>query len=444
MPACSPSPRPGLPRGTIVAAGAAKRFKLYDPPWRRGLDWLSGGRLGRPEESWPLSDLSFHIKAGESVGIIGLNGAGKSTLLKLIAGVLSPTSGTVAAGGSVLALLELGGGFHPELSGRENVRHLTALLHFPPGYADAEMDNIEAFADIGSWFDSPVRAYSSGMLVRLALSAYLFLAPDVLIVDEALAVGDIFFQQKCYGAMRERVRGGTTLLFVSHDMAAIRAMCERTLLLDHGRLVFDGATEEAVGRYTVALGRSLETGAGSHRAADARPVHAEPAAARRLLDRSMLGPRPPDPARTFEFLAVGLTGPNGGDGCRLRPFDRLTLEVLVAAHETVVRPNLGFELHDQDGALVFSTSFLHLGNPMARLAAGSTALARLIIECAVRPGCYTLSVDIGELDGVPHANMAFVRDRLDGLGPIEVVAGPEPPSFEGLVHLPAAVSILSV
>ena len=441
MPTDAPSPCPGRTPGVIAAAGLSKRFKLYDPPWRRGLDWLSAGRLGRPEETWPLRELSFRIEAGESVGVIGLNGAGKSTLLKLIAGVLSPTSGTVAAGGSVLALLELGGGFHPELSGRENIRHLTALLHFPPGYADAEMDNIEAFADIGGWFDNPVRAYSSGMLVRLALSAYLFLGPDVLIVDEALAVGDIFFQQKCYGAMRERVRRGTTLLFVSHDMAAIRAMCERTLLLDHGRLVFDGPTEEAVGRYTVALGRSLETAVDRGSGAKARPVRADPEAARRITGRSVLGPRPADPLRSFEILAVALTGPDGGDGRRLRPFDRLVLEVLVAAHETVIRPNLGFELHDQEGTLVFSTSFLHLGNPMALLPAGSSAIARFAIECTVRPGCYTLSMDVGELDGVPHPNMAFVRDRLDGLGPIEI-AGPAPLSFEGLACLQAQVSIL--
>jgi lipopolysaccharide transport system ATP-binding protein len=430
--------------GSVVVEGLSKRYALYERPWHRLVDWLAEGHSRYRQEVWPLRDLSFRVRRGESVGIIGLNGAGKSTLLKLLAGVLTPSAGRAEVGGSALALLELGAGFHPELSGRENVRNLGRLLDFPKGYAEARMAEILAFADIGAFIDDPVRIYSSGMLIRLAFATYLFFAPDVLIVDEALAVGDIFFQQKCYGAMRERIRRGTTLLFVSHDMGAVRAMCSRAILLKAGSIDFDGSTDAAIGRYIVETGRALEPDAPPTFQAREPALAAEPAAAALLREGSLIAPAPRGDAPSFEIAAVRFVDAAGAACRRVPALGRLAIEALLLVRERVERPNLGFELYDSAGGLVFSTSFLHLGRPLPPLAAGSSAIVRFKLQFAVRPGLYTLAMDSGELAGAPHPNMAFVRDRRNGLGPIEVTAGEGLLPFTGAVRLPCEVTIESV
>lgn len=430
--------------GSVVVEGLSKCYALYEQPWHRLVDWLVGSRSHYRQEIWPLRDLSFRVRRGESIGIIGLNGAGKSTLLKLLAGVLTPSAGRAEVGGSVLALLELGAGFHPELSGRENVRNLARLLDFPKGYAEARMADILAFADIGAFVDDPVRIYSSGMMIRLAFATYLFFAPDVLIVDEALAVGDIFFQQKCYGAMRESIRRGTTLLFVSHDLGAVRAMCSRAILLKAGSIDFDGSTDAAIGRYIVDSGRALEPRTTAAVLARECPLVADPAATALIRAGSLIADAPRSEAPAFEIAAVRLVDAAGAACRRVPVLGRLAIEALLLVRERVERPNVGFELYDSAGGLVFSTSFLHLGRPLPMLAAGSSAIVRFSLQFSVRPGVYTLAMDSGELAGAPHPNMAFVRDRRNGLGPIEVTAGAVPLPFTGAVRLPCEVTIESV
>jgi len=427
--------------GAVVVEGLSKCYALYEQPWHRLADWLSGGRSRYRQEIWPLREVSFRVRRGESVGIIGLNGAGKTTLLKLLAGVLTPSAGRAEIGGSTLALLELGAGFHPELSGRENVRNLARLLDFPAGYAEARMADILAFAEIGPFIDDPFKIYSSGMMIRLAFATYLFFAPDVLIVDEALAVGDIFFQQKCYGAMRETVGRGTTLLFVSHDMAAVRAMCSRAILLRDGAIDFDGSTDEAIGRYIVETGRTLEPAATARTPAPARVMVADAAAAERLRAHSLIPRGKRLGASSFEIAAVRLVDSSGEDCRRIPALGRLVIEALVVVRERVERPNVGFELYDSAGGLVFSTSFIHLGRPLPPLEAGSSAIVRFTLQFAVRPGHYTLSMNSGELAGTPDPNMAFVRDRHDGLGPIEVTEGEAPLPFTGAVRIPCEVTV---
>jgi lipopolysaccharide transport system ATP-binding protein len=430
--------------GAVAVETLSKCFPYYEHPWHRLADWLSRGRSRYRQEIWPLRAVSFRVGRGESVGIVGLNGAGKSTLLKLLAGVLAPTAGHAEAGGKVLALLELGAGFNPELSGRANVYNLARLLDFPEGYAQRRIGDIEAFADIGDFIDSPFKTFSSGMMIRLAFATYLFFEPDVLIVDEALAVGDIFFQQKCYGAMREAIGRGTTLLFVSHDMAAVRAMCGRVILLKDGRIDFDGGTDEGIGRYTVETGRALEAAPPARAIVEDAPVLADPQAAARLMAHSLLAGRARAQASSFEIAAVRLLDATGRDCRRFAVLDWLVIEALVLACETQVRPNVGFELYDDAGALIFSTSFLHLERPLRRLPAGSSAILRLKVRLSVRPGIYSVSMDSGELEGAPHANMAFVRDRHDGLGPIEVMAPGRPLPFSGAVQIPCEASAVAI
>jgi lipopolysaccharide transport system ATP-binding protein len=216
------------------------------PPLRKKIDTKLHGLCS---EFYALRDISFDVKKGESVGIIGRNGSGKSTLLQIIAGTLQPTQGSVTVHGRVAALLELGSGFNPEFTGRENVYLNASILGLTREETDARFTKIEAFADIGDFINQPVKTYSSGMVVRLAFAVQSMVDPDILIIDEALNVGDYFFQQKCARRMRELREVGTTLLFVSHDMASVRDLCQKALYLKEGQSVFWGASEKAIGFY---------------------------------------------------------------------------------------------------------------------------------------------------------------------------------------------------
>jgi lipopolysaccharide transport system ATP-binding protein len=241
----------------IRVQNLAKCYQLYAAP-RDRLKQFAVPRLQRLlgqearqyfREFWALRDISFEVKRGEALGIIGKNGSGKSTLLQIIAGTLTPTNGEVQVNGRVAALLELGSGFNPEFTGRENVYLNGSILGFTRDQMDHRIEEIAAFADIGQFMDQPVKHYSSGMFVRLAFAVQACVEPDILIIDEALSVGDIFFQQKCHARMEELLAGDTALLFVSHDMGAIEKYCSTALLLNHGQTSFYGKPSLAVARY---------------------------------------------------------------------------------------------------------------------------------------------------------------------------------------------------
>lgn len=201
------------------------------------------------EDFWALRDVSFEVNRGDVVGIIGRNGAGKSTLLKILSRITEPTEGRVELDGRVASLLEVGTGFHPELTGRENIFLNGAILGMTRAEVRRKFDEIVAFAEVEQFLDTPVKRYSSGMYVRLAFSVAAHLEPEILVVDEVLAVGDAEFQKKCLGKMREVSKGGRTVLFVSHNMAAVQALCSSAISLDSGRIIFDGQSAEAVSRY---------------------------------------------------------------------------------------------------------------------------------------------------------------------------------------------------
>jgi len=233
----------------VITDNLSKKFKIYANPWHRALEWSTLGRKRCHEEFWALKDISFQVKPGECLGIIGPNGAGKSTLLKILTRALHPTEGTFQTMGRVLSLLELGTGFSPELTGRQNVHNSGNLFGLPEQYVADRIGDIERFAELGEFFDRPIKLYSTGMHVRLAFSMFAFLDPDVLIVDEALSVGDIFFQQKCHARMEELLAGHTAIILVSHDMTAIEKYSTQTMLLHQGCCVFFGQPNDAVERY---------------------------------------------------------------------------------------------------------------------------------------------------------------------------------------------------
>ncbi|MDY3250432.1 MAG: ABC transporter ATP-binding protein, partial [Candidatus Choladocola sp.] len=219
-------------------------YKLYDKPSDRLKESLGLTRKKCYREHFALTDINFDIVKGETVGIIGTNGAGKSTILKIITGVLNPTEGQVVVNGRISALLELGAGFNMEYTGVENIYLNGTMMGFSEEEIDARLDDILAFADIGDFVYQPVKTYSSGMFVRLAFAVAINIDPEILIVDEALSVGDVFFQAKCYRKFEEFKSEGKTILFVSHDLNSISKYCDRVILLDHGRVIETGAPKE--------------------------------------------------------------------------------------------------------------------------------------------------------------------------------------------------------
>ena len=246
--------------GSIEVTGLGKRYTLGGPPGHRLLtEALANRARGRPApreaDFWALRDVSFTVPTGQLVGIIGRNGAGKSTLLRILARITAPTAGIARVRGRLGALLDVGTGFHDELTGRENVFLSGAILGMSRRDVRARFDRIAAFSGVERFLDTPLKRYSSGMRLRLAFAVAAHLEPEVLVIDEALAVGDAEFQRQCMGRMEDLQRAGRTVVFVSHDLGAIGRLCERTLWLDGGRVAYDGPTEEALRRYFDSVGR---------------------------------------------------------------------------------------------------------------------------------------------------------------------------------------------
>jgi lipopolysaccharide transport system ATP-binding protein len=426
----------------IHVEGVSKRFKVYHSPMGRIADFVRP-RPGRYEEVWALRDVSFRVERGECFGIVGVNGSGKSTLLKLITSTLLPTTGDIRVRGRVLALLELGGGINPELTGRQNVVVSAAMLGFPEDYAASKMAQIAAFADIGDFFDRPMRIYSSGMYVRLAFSIYLFMEPEILIVDEALSVGDIFFQQKCYAALREIMDSGTTVLFVSHDTGAVQKLCKRAMLLNHGRVDFVGLPDATVTRYYTTLGQKTAAtrtavAATPAAASDAHHEHGLPAVV--SADAVLAGNQIPATLHSagdeVSLIALRATGADGKPAVSLKVGTDLVLDVLLEAFIAAPRPDVTISLYDRFGNLVFRTSFARIGQPVAALAAGQRALVRLAVGCHLPVGQFTYRIGVSA-NGEPVADPSPAISAM--LGPV-VIDWDKPTSrFYGQIGIPSTL-----
>src|SRR5262245_32925808 len=244
---------------SIEVTGLGKRYTVGGSGGAMLLTEVIANRMrgrGRVKgaEFWALQDVSFTVPSGELVGVIGRNGAGKTTLLRILARITAPTAGVVRVRGRLSALLDVGTGFHHELTGRENVFLSGAILGMSRRDVRARFDEIAAFSGVERFLDTPLKRYSAGMQLRLAFAVAAYLEPDVLIIDEALAVGDAEFQRRCIGRMEDLQRSGRTVIFVSHDLGAIGRLCERTLWLDHGQVAYDGATPDTLQRYFAAVG----------------------------------------------------------------------------------------------------------------------------------------------------------------------------------------------
>ena len=395
-----------------------KAYKRYPSRWSRLAEWLRPARP-RHELSWVLRGLNLRVPQGQALGIIGRNGAGKSTLLKMVTGTSTPTEGHVQMHGRVAALLELGMGFHGDFTGRQNAWISAQLLGLADHEIAAAMPDIEAFAEIGHYIDEPVRTYSSGMQVRLAFSVATALRPDVLIVDEALAVGDVYFQHKCYTRIREFRALGTTLVFVSHDPGAIKSLCDRAVLLDAGRIVADDVPDQVLDLYN-ALVAEREN---STFEAAAAPV-GEPAVGVRSGDKRAV------------LLAVDVHDAHGPARV-LRVGQTMEVRVQLRKQAPVDDLTVGFLLRDRLGNDVFGTNTWHLKTTgLAELPEGSTAvLCGHVPVLNLGPGSYTVSVAL-------HGDMTHIEnsyDWWDKAALFEVVRGSEP-LFEGGCWLPGVLA----
>jgi lipopolysaccharide transport system ATP-binding protein len=404
--------------GTIVVSDLGKSYRRYARPWHRACEWGTWGRLVWHEDVWVLRDISFSVAAGESVGIIGLNGAGKSTLLKILTGTTLPTRGHAQVEGRVAALLELGMGFHPDFTGRQNVMMAGQLMGLPVREVVVLMPEIEAFAEIGRYVDAPLRTYSTGMAVRLAFAAATAVRPDILILDETLSVGDAYFQHKCIRRIKQFQESGTTIFFVSHDPTAVKTLCSRALLLDRGQLIQDGPPDRVLDYYNALIARreasrailqvESERGRATTRSGtfEARVTDVD------LLDASG------KPARAFSV----------GDG------GRVTARVRFAS--TVVAPTVGFLIRDRVGNDVFGTNSFHLAPIDGTFESGDELVVHFDFPLNVGPGTYTVTVAV-------HSEATHLVNNYDWWDKVigfEVVPGPEP-HFIGSAWLPVRLQV---
>jgi ABC-type polysaccharide/polyol phosphate transport system ATPase subunit len=313
--------------GEIVVDRASRRFLVRSQPVRTLKEALLSRNGTRAEEIQALRDVSLQIEPGEAVGLVGRNGSGKTTLLRLIAGIVKPSSGRVEAGGRVASLLELGAGFHPDFSGRDNVYLNASIYGLKRAQTRALMDEIIAFAELERFIDVPVRTYSSGMYMRLGFAVAAHIQADVLLLDEVFAVGDEEFQRKCFAKIFEFKQRGGTIVYVSHDAASVERLCERAVLLRDGTLEIDGSTQEALARYHRLLAEErdpeesaaglTEYGSGEARIAEAR-----------------------------------LLGPDGGPRQQLLAGEPATVELRVSVREAIPPPRITIELRDEAGLLL--------------------------------------------------------------------------------------------
>jgi ABC-type polysaccharide/polyol phosphate transport system ATPase subunit len=407
-------------------------------PAKSGARRALRGRISSAcRDFYALRDVSFAIRPGEATGIIGRNGSGKSTLLQLIAGTLVPSSGSIRTAGRISALLELGSGFNPDFTGRENVFLNGAIQGFTRAEMNTKMVEIEEFADIGDFIGQPVKTYSSGMMMRLAFAVAISVQPDVLIIDEALAVGDVFFSQKCFRKIREIVHGGATLIFVSHDMGAIQSLCDRALLLSGGRLVFDGAPEECVSRYFNLHGPENSGGA----AVPGRHPTASDQAKRAIIAADILpSAKSRHGDRTLEISAAVVVDGHGTVTWDYEIAHRACIRVLFTAREAIRRPSVGIQIHDRMGNLVFAAGSTQLRFSLPALAKGQEIILEFRVALSLQPGSYTLSLDAAEFDeGDP--NVGTFYDRVGGLGPLNIAHhAPGAMPFYGMAQLPMEIS----
>ena len=418
----------------IRVQNISKCYHIYDSP-RDRLKQFVLPRLQRLvgqsprqcfREFWPLKDVSFEVKKGETVGIIGRNGSGKSTLLQIICGTLTPTSGSVETIGRVAALLELGSGFNPEFTGRENVYMNGAVLGLSREEIDTRFENIASFADIGDFIEQPVNTYSSGMVVRLAFSVMAHVDADILIVDEALAVGDAFFTQKCMRFLRHFMKGGT-VLFVSHDTSSIKNLCNHAVWLEKGQVLQEGLPKEVCELYLEAF-YEAQQGKGSTTKIKAFKESDGPRSMKDQRLEFVNASNLRNDLQIFEFDSDAASFGKGGAEIAFVEFldqdgsplvwvvggEQVTLRVHAITHEPLDAPIIGFSIKDRLGQALFgdNTYIRYKENPVF-CDAGSKIQAEFTFVMPILPaGNYSVNTAIANGTQEQHVQHHWIHDAI--------------------------------
>jgi len=422
--------------GAIALSGISKAYRIYSHPRHRLMEAIWRGRRQYHEQFWALRDVSFTVQPGTTTGVIGMNGSGKSTLLQVIAGIVQPTTGSVAIDGRIASLLELGAGFNPDFSGRDNVIMNGAIMGFTNEQMEERLPAIEAFAEIGEFIDQPVKTYSSGMFVRLAFASAIHIDPDILLVDEALAVGDAIFQHRCIRKIKEFQSRGKTILFVSHDIGAVKSICNQAVFLNGGRVEAVGDAESVASRYHahVAMLESKRADAGAaadNGAAAARTsiFHADAAFDQRVgLFRHGSGEAR---VRNVELLDAA------GHPLAAVPFDqpivlRVHVEFLADASFYI----LGILIRDRAGNDLVGTNTYEENVALPDRRAGETLVVDFMQRLPLGPGTYSITVGLAY-----HRTAPSYFDWIDNALLVEMLPPADGRILHSKVWIPAEIAV---
>jgi ABC-type polysaccharide/polyol phosphate transport system ATPase subunit len=402
----------------------SKQYRIYERPGDRLKESLTRGLLRRHQEFWALRDVDFEIEAGTTVGIVGPNGCGKSTLLQIISGTLAPTHGDVWHEGRIAALLELGAGFDPEFTGVENVYMNASLLGLTRRETDALFPAIERFAEIGPFLYQPVKTYSSGMYVRLAFAIAASVEPDILVIDEALAVGDAVFQHRCLRRINDLHERGATVLFVSHDAAAVRALCSRAILLRAGAVIADGKPADVLNRYQkIIMEREQAYDADAPRPGSEGTQVEESMAPLNYAYRHGDG--------SAEIVGAELTDTTRGRVELVETGEPLTLRVRVRFNQTVEDPVIGFLIRNSHGIHAYGTNTKEQQLEFGIVQPGELIEVTFAFNCWLGVDQYTISLAV-------HSREGQAYDWLDAALFVKVVSVD---LTEGIANLNATVTL---
>ncbi|MCX7847286.1 MAG: ABC transporter ATP-binding protein [bacterium] len=403
----------------VTITHLSKRFRVYDRPLDRLKEWLTPRGMSFHWAYWALRDINLTVPRGSALGIVGANGAGKSTLLKILCGTLSPTTGSISVHGRITGMLELGSGFHPEFTGRQNIFLNARLL----GLSDAEihqrLPRILEFAELGEFIDHPLRIFSTGMVLRLGFSIAANVEPDILIIDEALAVGDAYFQHKCIQYLRRFRQRGGTLLFVSHDPGAVKLLCDEAVLLHQGSIIRRGAPDEVLDYYNALIARRTSDDAAfriEHQHMPSQPPIQHSGTFEALLSR-------------IEILVNNIPTRTVVSG------DEVTIEVEATALAHVPDPTVGISLRDRLGYEIFGVNTYTLHHPLDPLDAGDRLVVRFHFPCNIGPGDYSITAAIHS--GLDHLTACY--DWADRFLAFKVLPASDN-YHRGVARLPVHVS----
>lgn len=397
----------------ITVNNVSKRYFLYENRLARLRHTFFPASLSGVSEKWALRDISFEAHKGESVGIMGRNGSGKSTLLEIIAGTRQPSNGNVSTYGRIAALLQLGSGFNPEFTGRENIFLNGLILGLSRADMESRFDEIAAFADIGDVLEQSVKTYSSGMLIRLAFAVQVALEPDILIIDEALSVGDYFFRQKCYGHIRKLRDSGMTLLYVTHDMNTIANICDRAVYLQEGEMIMNGDPRLAVRAF---LGQPADAGK-KPKEKDVSAINMDDYSHQSFPEHAQWQRSGPVNPSQGGLLAVSILNTEGEPCETVRIKETIRLLVYFIPDPSS-RAHIYIQLKNRFDEILFTSGTHYLNIANDDLVKDQAALADFEIEMSVGGGGYSLSVLMGYPD--PPNRLGQIIDKTAPIGPITV------------------------